>query len=219
MQKLAILGGTFNPVHRGHLLMATTALRQYALDQVLWVPTPTPPHKPSADLANFSHRLEMIKQAIAPYPTFAVSEIERQRAGRSYALHTFLDLQEAYPARQWFWIVGLDAFQSLPRWYRRHEWVDRCRWLVAPRPLGEPSDLCASHIQAQCQQVAEQMRQQGNPIDWDLLPMPLIGVSSSLVRQYCRDHRPIDQLVPESVQAYIAMHQLYQGDRLDQGLP
>lgn len=201
MPKLAVLGGSFNPIHRGHLLMAETALKQVHLDQVIWVPAQFPPHKQSTELADFQHRFEMVKQAIASYPAFCLSVVDQNHIGPSYAIDTLLDLQTRYPVSQWYWIVGLDAFASLPRWYRRQELADQCRWLVAPRS-GQPAKIVG-------QQVAEQMAAQSIKIDWQLLQMPLVEISSSLVRQYCRDRRSLQAVVPKSVENYILAHPLY----------
>lgn len=201
MPKLAVLGGSFNPIHQGHLLMAETALKQVNLDQIIWVPAYHPPHKQSEKLADFQHRFEMVKQAIASYPAFCLSTVDQNHTGPSYAIDTLLDLQPCYPASQWYWIVGLDAFASLPRWYRRQELAAQCSWLIAPRS--------GQSVAAIGQQVAQQMAAQSIKIDWQILQMPLVKISSSLVRQYRRDRRTIQALVPKSVENYILAHDLY----------
>ncbi|MBD2055202.1 nicotinate (nicotinamide) nucleotide adenylyltransferase [Oculatella sp. FACHB-28] len=201
MPKLAILGGSFNPIHQGHLLMAEMARKQVNLDQVIWVPAQCPPHKQSIELADFQHRVEMVKRAIASYPVFCLSTVDQNRTGTSYAINTLLDLQTCYPNSQWYWIVGLDAFASLPRWYRRQELAANCSWLVAPR-AGQPAEVIGH-------QVVQQLAAQSIKIDWQILQMPLVEISSSLVRQYCRDRRSLQDLVPESVENYILAHSLY----------
>jgi nicotinate-nucleotide adenylyltransferase len=240
MQKRAIFGGTFNPIHWGHLLIAETALDQEQLDQVIWVPSYHPPHRSTANLTDVGHRIEMVKQAIAPHPSFTLSTVEREREGTSYAINTLNDLKHLYPDCQWYWIIGLDAFQSLPRWYRNQELAGQCGWLVVPRLLtpdfGPParenlteaetastvsdrdssSDMpvtssAASQIQSQCETVANQMHQRGTALSWKCLQMPLIEISSSLIRQYCRDRRSIRYLVPDPVLTYIKEHNLYLG--------
>ncbi|NJR58467.1 MAG: nicotinate (nicotinamide) nucleotide adenylyltransferase, partial [Cyanobacteria bacterium CRU_2_1] len=132
----AIFGGTFNPIHWGHLLMAETALSQFNLHQVIWVPTYRPFYKSSTELLAFHHRLEMVQRAIASHPHFTVFTSEQSHPDAAYAIHTLLELQLFYPNSQWYWIIGLDAFQSLPRWHRRQEWIEQCDWLVAPRGGG-----------------------------------------------------------------------------------
>lgn len=224
MQNVAIFGGTFNPVHWGHLLMAEAALSQAQLDQVIWVPTRQPPQKAIAHVLAMEYRLEMIRRAIAPHPNFVLSTVELNRAGPSYAMATLTDLQQIYPQRQWFWLIGLDAFQSLPRWYQRQTLAAQCKWLIAPRfavpasPLdcwGQASEASHDHLAQQAaQQVARQVTQemaaQGLAVRWQLLDLPLVDISSSRVRRYCRDRRSIRYLVPESVRDYITKYGLYQ---------
>lgn len=193
MQKVGVLGGTFNPIHRGHLLMAKAALAQ--VDRVIWVPTRQPFHKPQQELADFLHRAEMVKRAIFPHPNFALAA----QPGAKYAIDTLKTLQADDPDRQWYWILGLDAFGSLPRWYHRGELAKLCQWLVAPR----------AGANLTCEQVAAQMQAQSLPICWHLLSMPPLSVSSSQVRQRCRDRQSIANLVPLEVQTYIETHQLY----------
>lgn len=195
MQKVGVLAGTFNPVHCGHLLMATAALAQ--VDRVLWVPTRQPLYKPRSELANFSHRCEMVKRAISCCPAFVL--VEAEQAG-AYAIDTLKDLQAKNPDCHWFWILGLDAFATLPRWYQRDQLAKQCEWLVAPRAATTST----------CEQVAAQVQAQSIPICWRLLSMPLLDVSSSQVRQRCRDRQSIADRLPSVVQAYIDTHQLYQ---------
>lgn len=224
MQKIGIFGGTFNPAHWGHLLMAETALSQLGLERVIWVPTYCPPHKLGMFGASFEHRREMVGLAIANHPAFTLSGIEANRQSPSYAIQTFQDLQALNPKTQWYWILGLDAFESLPRWYRRQELVPACIWLVAPRSVAvakmgvEKNASLRSITQEQsflflCQQVAQQLQSQSIEIQWCPLNMPCIGISSSLIRDYCRLGRSIRHLVPDAVRIYLDSQGLYQGDR------
>lgn len=212
MRRVAILGGTFDPVHWGHLLIAETALSQVALEQVIWVPARCPPHKLAA---KFEHRLEMVQRAIADHPAFVISPLAANR-GTSYAFQTLRDLKALYPNTHLYWIIGLDAFQTLPRWYRRQELSLWCDWLVVPRLISaapgidEPAHSSATSDSI-CKQVAQQLTVQGITIHWQLLQMPEVGVSSSLIRQYCRDRCSIRYLVPEAVRQYIINHNLYTG--------
>ncbi len=216
MRKLAIFGGTFDPVHWGHLLIAETALSQVNVEQVIWIPNRCPPHKQAAI---FEHRLEMVQRAIADHPAFASLPGEdgwgmATPREPSYAIQTLIDLQAVYPNTHWFWIVGLDAFQTLPRWYRRQELATECDWLVAPRLVSvtslvdEPGGIIAQ-TNFICEQVVQKLSDERINIRWQTLSMPWIGVSSSLIRQYCRDRSSIRYLVPESVRIYIATHNLY----------
>jgi nicotinate-nucleotide adenylyltransferase len=203
MQQLAIFGGTFDPIHWGHLLIAETALHQVSLEQIIWVPSLNPPHKQAVA---FEHRLEMLKLATTSHPGFTVSLIEVNRPGTSYAINTLIDLSAAYPNTHWYWIVGLDAFQTLPRWYCRHELAQMCDWLIAPRLLGGETIAQSELI---CKEVEQQLKNQSTSIHWQLLHIPLLGVSSSRIRQLIRERQSIRYLVPESVRLYITTHNLY----------
>ncbi len=209
MRKVAILGGTFDPVHWGHLLMAQTALSQVALEQVLWIPTRCPPHKVAA---KFEHRMEMVHRAIADHPAFAISPLAGANRGTSYAIQTLIDLKALYPNTYWYWILGLDTFQTLPRWHRRQELAPACDWLVVPRLVSKvdaPLSGISATSESICFQVAQNLAGQEISICWQLLQMPIVGVSSTLIRQYCRDRSSIRYLVPEAVRQYIANHNLY----------
>lgn len=203
MQRVAIFGGTFDPVHWGHLLIAEMALNQAGLDQVLWVPTHHPPYKAQQSLSSFTHRLEMIRRAIAEYPTFALSDLEANRTEASYAIDTFTELSQVHPNTDWYWLIGLDAFQSLPKWRGSTQLVAQCGWLVAPRN-------CEGQVNSQLeQQVAALIALQTVQLRWQLLHMPQIAVSSSLVRQYCKAGRSVKYLVPDAVRTYILEQRLY----------
>lgn len=202
MRQLAIFGGTFDPVHWGHLLVAQTALDQVPLEQVIWVPSINPPHKQAA---LFEHRMEMVQRAIADNPGFTASLVESSRE-TTYAINTLIELSAFYPDTRWYWIVGLDAFQTLPRWYRGQELAQLCNWLIAPRLLGGENIAQSELI---CNQVEQQFTKQSICIHWHLLHIPLVGLSSSLIRNLCRERKSIRYLVPESARIYIANHNLY----------
>ncbi len=218
---MAILGGTFDPVHWGHLVLAQMALSQVELEQVIWVPSLHPPHKHG--LA-YEHRRWMVELAIAENSAFTLAPRRMNSAEPDYAINTLKDLQTTYPGCQWFWIIGLDSFQTLPRWYGRNQLVPACKWLVAPRcsALAQANTVSSTrtntlqepeHQASQaCEQVAVQLAAQNIPVRWQLLQMPSLGISSSLIRQYCHRGRSIRYLVPDSVRAYIIHHNLYYTD-------
>jgi nicotinate-nucleotide adenylyltransferase len=222
MKKIAIFGGTFNPIHWGHLLIAEAAFDQFSLDQVIWVPSYHPPHK-SPDLLAFEHRFKMVQLAIADHPGFTISDIETQQAGRSYAVDTLQALQSLHPSAAWHWLIGLDAFCTLPHWKSSRHLAKCCVWVIAPRetdtagekthqtsPAQTPSsDNTAKPTSTALGQVATSFLPDIQ-LQWHLLQMPEIGISSSLVRQYCGDRRSIRYLVPDPVRTYILSNNLYQ---------
>lgn len=199
MKTIAIFGGSFNPVHWGHRLIAETALNQVALDRVIWIPTYCPPHKPQT-LLEFPHRLEMVQRAIVDQPLFLASDIEAQRGGRSFAITTWQDLQTQYPQVDWYWIIGMDAFQTLPQWPGYEQLARQCIWLIAPRTCQSLAPIDA---------VTQQMAQRSISLRWQLLSIAPIDLSSSMVRQRCQVGQSINDLVPEAVRLYIVAHNLY----------
>jgi nicotinate-nucleotide adenylyltransferase len=191
-QRIGILGGTFDPVHWGHLLIAEAARSQAMLDVVLWVPTMYPHHKAHNQPSPFVHRLAMVQQAIADHPHFIVSSVEGGQTGQSFAFNILTALQAQYPDRTWFWILGQDTIQTLPNWYRCQDLVSRCHWLVAPRKTSTalvPPELTT--------------------LRWQPLQIPQVDVSSSLIRQHLQQSYSIRYLVPDAVRAYITNHHLY----------
>ncbi len=211
MRSIAIFGGTFDPVHWGHLILAETALNQIPLEHVIWVPSLNPPHKQAT---SFEHRVEMLQLATRDNPFFTISLVDVNRSGTSYAINTLLELSAFYPNTRWYWILGLDAILTLPRWYRLRELVQMCDWLVAPRLVGGENIAQSELI---CKQVEQQLQKQLCSISWQLLHIPLVGLSSTLIRQMCSDgsanakgdRQSIRYLVPEPVRAYIAAQNLY----------
>ena len=264
MPNIAIFGGTFNPIHWGHLFIAEAAVDQFCLDRVLWVPTAFPPHK-TQPLVAFEHRLEMIRRAIADHPAFTVSavvnqqRVDSQQPGASYAIDTLQTLQTLEPNARWYWIIGSDAFQSLPKWRASQSLADRCIWLVAPRPVSakervgkeaEEAEGAEEHREADEDEDAKEARNAAattltvlppfsslltphssllspypspltplsSPLTphpsllslrWHLLDIPPVAISSSLIRQRCREGRSIRYLVPEVVRHYVLEKLLY----------
>ncbi len=196
-RRVAIMGGTFNPIHYGHLVMADQALHQFQLDEVLWLPVGDPPHKALAPGATSTDRLEMVKLAIADHPAFKWSDIEIQRQGRSYSIDTLEWLTQQNPATQWYWILGIDALKDLPKWHRVQQIVTLCCWIVAPR---DSDQMTHDIIRAVKQELA---------IDYLLLQAPYIEISSTFLRDQIHTQGSIRYLVPAAVEDYIKHHQLY----------
>ena len=220
MQKVAILGGTFDPVHCGHLLMAEMAVCQFALDRVVWAVDRTPPHKSHSVLASFEQRREMVALATAGRPDFGLLPLDTNSSA-ACAINSLLYLQNLYPEAQLYWIIGADAFQTLPKWPRCREIAGLCEWLVAGRGnagvevglMGRSIDSAGDQMRVQthtvCSVVATQMAMRDVQVRWQVLAMPAIEVSSSLIRWYCSEGRSIEHLVPEAIETYIMTHQLY----------
>ena len=214
MIKRGIFGGTFDPIHWGHLKIAQTALLTHNLKEVIWIPQLFPPHK--IPRATISQRWSMVELAIASYPQFYLPATLEQWQNNlfsnlsqnpDYAINTFYLLQKLYPASKWFWILGIDSFLTLSRWKGREILIPACNWLVAVRNLPDMNLL------VQLQQVATELQSQGIEIIWELLPMEAIDISSSQIRQTSIVNQSLDQFLPPSVQQYIIQHHLYSNQK------
>ena len=138
IKKRAILGGTFDPIHWGHLGIAYAALAQAGLTQIIWVNDRHKRDPRQQSRVEFEHRQEMVRLAIAPEPAFCLGPPPPEDPKAGYAIFTGQTLQQRYPDSQWYWIIGADAFSTLPKWYRAAELVEAFSWLVAPRSPSPP---------------------------------------------------------------------------------
>lgn len=196
---IGILGGTFDPVHMGHLRIAEEARVRLELSRVLFVPAGQPWLKADEAVASPIHRVEMVRWAIAGSPYFELSTVEVDRPGPSYAVDTVAILQQQLGAEaSFFFLLGWDSLAELPRWKEPDKLVRMCRLVAVPRPDFSPPDLEAleSSIPGVTQSVV-------------LLDMPLVDVSSSDIRKRVAKGLSIQGLVPDDVEEYIKEQQLY----------
>ncbi|MBQ9338629.1 MAG: nicotinate (nicotinamide) nucleotide adenylyltransferase [Lentisphaeria bacterium] len=135
--RTAFFGGTFDPVHNGHLALAREVLAQGRADRVLLVPAPEPPHKELARITPYEHRLAMVRLAVGDDPRLGWSDVERHRQGKSYTFDTLAELSEAGVYGEIFLLIGADSLRQLHLWYRSHDLVREYGLIVYPRP-GEP---------------------------------------------------------------------------------
>ncbi|MEL7083283.1 MAG: nicotinate-nucleotide adenylyltransferase [Cyanobacteria bacterium P01_A01_bin.3] len=197
-RRVGIFGGTFNPVHCGHVAVAQRSLQQCHLDAVLWIPAGLPPHKPLASGASNSDRLEMVKLAMANFIQFYWSDVELRRSGRSFAIDTIAQCKANYPwVREWSWIIGADAIADLPTWHRAAEVAGCCHWIVAPRPDTSSDNL----LEALQKQLPALQATWLTDVEW--------AVSSSEIRQRLSQGQAIADLVPEAVSTYLLEKHLY----------
>ena len=203
MSKLGVFGGSFNPVHVGHLILAQVVRERCALDRVLFVVAGRPPHKPDRPLASAEHRLNMARLAVEGNPAFEVSGLELDRDGPSYTLLTYRRLKDENPGSECRLILGADSVLDLPNWWHAGELVEEAELIVVERP-GEPlSDLSALEV-ALGAAIVEKVRR-------SVVAAPLIGVSATEVRERVRSGLSIRYMVPEAVRRYIAENGLYAG--------
>ncbi len=193
--KVGIMGGTFDPIHIGHLLAAEQAREGMGLDEVWFIPVYQPPHKDNEPIATPEQRLEMVKAAIVDHAAFKCNDIELQRGGKSYTLDTVRELQAAHPSYAFYHIIGADMVQYLPHWDRIDELIQYISFIGLQRP--------------------------GHAINWEslgeairktvhLVPMLQVDISSTVIRLRKQSGSSIRFLVPESVHHYIEENRLYE---------
>jgi nicotinate-nucleotide adenylyltransferase len=199
--RLGVLGGTFDPVHLGHLLLAERARDELALDRVLLVPAGDPWRKGDRPITPASHRLAMLRLAIAGTAEYEISTLEIERPGPSYTADTLEALSQQRPGEELVLILGEDALADLPNWHRPELIVQRATLAVARRPGCGEADVEA--LERQLPGIAGRIR-------W--LAMKAIEVSASDVRERVRSGRSVRSLVPAAVESYIREHGLYAGD-------
>lgn len=189
---IGLFGGSFNPPHLGHLIVAETVREQFDLDQIWWVPAFSPPHKADATLTSPGHRLEMTRRATEDNPAFVVSDIEVHRAGTSYTFDTVRILQETYPIHTFSLIIGGDSLHNFGAWYQPEEIVARVPLLVYRRP-GAADVPGLSFLEGRMY----------------FAQAPLIEISGTEIRARVQDGLSIRYLVLDAVQAYIEERELY----------
>jgi len=208
-RRIGVLGGTFDPVHIGHLRGALEVAQMFGLDEVRLIPNYRPPHRDSPD-SSAEDRLAMVRLAVQDLPPLTVDARELLRDKPSYTIDTLESLQgELAPDDQLFLIIGWDAFCGLPTWHRWEELLDHCHILVLQRPDADSEapetlrDLLAARSVTDPQAIAGR----GGQIAF-VWQAPL-GVSATRIRQFLASGRSVRFLVPDAVLAYINAHGLY----------
>ena len=221
LNRVGLFGGTFNPIHFGHLRTALETLEGFGLDQIRFIPAADPPHKDKTDLADESDRLAMLTQAIENNPLFSVSDIELRRPGRSYTIDTVRQFtREKLPSTQCFLIIGLDAFMDISTWKEYKEILKNIPLIVMSRPdENEPfmnrnfsgiGEYMENRISTGFVFNKEQnafVHKSLKPIY--IFPVTSLHISATTIRQHVRQGRSIRYLVPDSVATYIHDKRLY----------
>ena len=189
--KLGIFGGTFNPIHMGHLLIADAAAEALELDRVIFIPAATPPHKRPPVLAEARHRLRMVKLAIHGNPRFGCSDMEMRRGGPSYSVETLRQLHHAMPRAKFYFLIGTDSLNELHTWREASELARLCEFICVARP-GE--QMARPRLRGVCVH-----RLPGHPAD----------ISSSDIRDRLARGASVHYLVPDAVRRYIEKTGLY----------
>lgn len=211
--KIGIIGGTFNPIHLAHLRIAEEVRDRLALDRVIFIPASRPPHKELDEDISFSHRLAMVRLAIADNPAFSVSTLEEERGGTSYSVHTLEELRQAYPGDDLFFIIGSDSYRDISLWYRYAEIFTLSNIAVVERPGAEVSDLRkplpVAMIDEFCYDSASMRLTHRSGFSVCYLAGIPLAISSSEIRRMARNGNSLRYLLPEKVAAYIEEKRIY----------
>lgn len=196
--RLGVFGGTFNPIHFGHLHIAQEFVRLLAIDRVLLIPAAVPPHKEAPDLAPAADRFELCRLAVRDHPFCRVSDTELRRGGKSYTSDTLRVLKEEYPGAHLFLLMGEDMFLTLQNWRD-------------PESIWGAADICVAprsrEIRGELYEQQERLETLGAQVH--LCPIEFLPISSTMVRQAVREGKSLAGLVPPPVGRYIRERGLY----------
>jgi nicotinate-nucleotide adenylyltransferase len=190
LKKIGILGGTFDPPHLGHLFIADQVLEVCELEEVWFMPTKIPPHKLGSNLCTDEDRIEMVKRAICSNPFFKLSLIEFQRNGPSYTIDTVKELRECYPEESFYFIIGGDMVEYLPKWKSIEELLQLITFIGVKRPGFELTSIYQDNVK--------------------IVEVPQLEISSSDIRERLKNKRTIRYLLPETVMEFIKEQKLYE---------
>ncbi len=201
--KIGLMGGTFNPIHYGHMVTAEEALKQFKLDKVIFIPTGTPPHKTSGILANSEDRYLMTVIATASNQDFLVSRLEIDRKGKCYTIDTLRQLKKIFgDLATLYFITGADAILEILTWKNNEEIVTLCKFIAATRPGYD-----IKRIEDLKKELFEDLKGASNRIF--LMEIPALSISSTDIRRRIKEKKPINYLLPEGVCNYLLKHELY----------
>ncbi len=199
VQKIGVFGGTFDPPHLAHLVLASEACSQFSLDRLLWVLTPLPPHKRGQRITETPHRLEMVRMAIMHDPHFELSTVELDRPGPQYAVDTVREIQQANPGAELTYLFGEDSLRDILTWHDPGIFISFCQFLGVMRRPGVQVDL--EDLENHLPGLREKIR-------W--LDCPYLEIASHDIRERIGEGRPFRYFLPENVFEYIVDNHLYE---------
>jgi nicotinate-nucleotide adenylyltransferase len=198
MQTIGIFGGTFDPPHLGHLILAAEAHAQLDLGRLLWVLTPDPPHKQGQSIAPLKHRLAMVRLAIDGNPQFEISTVDMDRPGPHYAVDTVKIISEQNPGANLIYLMGGDSLRDLPLWHKPADFLTACNFIGVMRRPGKTIDLPA--LENIFPGLTAKVR---------FVEAPLLDIAAHEIRARVAGGKPFRYFLPPGVYAYIVAHNLY----------
>ena len=200
MSKIGIYGGTFNPIHIGHIMLGKMVLDELKLDKILYIPDNTPPHKISSDLASGKDRLNMIDISLKDYPEMKSCDIELKRQGKSYTYHTLLELKQLYKDDELFLITGADMFLTLDKWKEPRIIFDTASIIGVPRVKSDYEKM---------KTYADEVLLPMNAKTFILSHTVFDTASSTFVRENIGDYQKVKEMITPEVYGYITDNKLY----------
>jgi nicotinate-nucleotide adenylyltransferase len=200
--RIGVFGGTFDPIHIGHLAAVEDAAALLSLDQVLFVPNRIPPHKMNRRVSSADDRAAMVELSIADNPRFVLSAIELNREGPSYTLDTLRSIKQELEEVDLVFLAGCDALGALHTWHQPEARLEEFQVVIMDRPTGSPLDWPA--VERHFPQIRDMIR---------VLPVPLLEISGEDIRRRVGEGRPIRYYVVRDVERYIHVHRLYQHEQ------
>ncbi len=217
METIGLFGGTFDPIHLGHVRAATEVRRRARLDRVLFIPSYLPPHKKTGAVATAADRLRMVELACRGHAGFEASSIEVEAREKSYSILTLRKLRALSPDARLFFILGVDAFLDIGIWREYHRVLEECYFIVMGRPgfeLDRARDVLGGRLR---ESIGPLVTREGaaGPLPPQtrvfLLPIRALDVASTAIREKARRGDSLEGLVPPAVEGYIREHKLYRG--------
>lgn len=214
-ERIGLFGGTFNPVHSGHLRVAETVQRRLLLDKILFIPSYIPPHKDSAEIASAFHRLKMVGMALRSHPCFVPCSIEIDAQGKSYSIITLNKAKNLYPEALTFFILGVDSFLEIDTWKDYEKVLEQCFFAVTDRPgyrLNDAKKILGGKYREKMHRLRESEAVKNKlflSYRIFLLPMDALNIASSGIRERVKRSESIHSLVSDEVEAYIKKNKLY----------
>jgi nicotinate-nucleotide adenylyltransferase len=199
--RLGVFGGTFNPVHLGHLILAEQCREQGRLDQVLFIPAARPPHKQDKALAGYAQRVEMLALAVSGHAAFRIDELEKDRPGPSFTVDTLAELQERHPEAELFLIIGSDTLHDLRLWHQPNRVLELAGLLVVPR---------SGWVVPGAEDVRRTLAlPEEFPLRYQSCDIPRVDIASRDLRRRIAEGRSVRYLMPRAVEAYVHDKGLY----------
>ncbi len=212
-KRIGILGGTFNPIHTGHLKAAEIVIKRFDLDKILFIPSYIPPHKKNTHVISPLHRWNMVRIALDGYSGFEPSPIEIEAKEKSYSIITLNKIKNSYPESQILFILGIDAFLEIDIWKDYKELLESCSFIVMSRPgfkLEQAKNIIGGRYRKRMIEVKSNVKEEEiKGYDFFLLHMNSLDIASSEIRRKIKKGESIQGMVPDEVEKYIKENKLY----------